>query len=407
MKKIISFILTLVTVLTLTFTLTACKGDESMENNNENSKQIGTHYMVNNGLADLAANGAVTVVDKSTAIAYSTYLASEDKLGESDQLVKLTKFNVLQPANATWVTVFDRDKDFDGQRLSESTVVSLDSNYLRVYAVNMVDYKYYYKDVNKKTLEVGELKELKFKTSLDSEPIVFSMDNINGYLSSQGHQAFKHLMLGSSIVTVDGKFYANFCGGEGMDNFMFMESTDCETWNCVSVVKHKVNYEAVLTYHDNKFWTYCRNGFTRPTTETRENLLYSEDGGKTWKQSNLALTSSDTRPALFIYQGELYLAYSSPLDVEYSTIRPWRCNIHVGKIVSNNGVETFEEVLYKESKYGIVYYSLFDYYGKMIMLYSSGELHPEEGTMGDYTQGKDCLMYTVLKQQDPILKIKA
>lgn len=53
--------------------------------------------------------------------------------------------------------MFDTDKDFDGQRLSEGTVVSLDSNYLRVYAVNMVDYKYYYKDVNKKTLEVGEL----------------------------------------------------------------------------------------------------------------------------------------------------------------------------------------------------------------------------------------------------------
>ncbi|MBQ2915876.1 MAG: hypothetical protein IJE51_03715 [Clostridia bacterium] len=171
------------------------------------------------------------------------------------------------------------------------------------------------------------------------------------------------------------------------------------------MVHHVVNYEAMLAYHDNKFWVICRNGAITVTDEKQQNLLFSEDG-IVWKQSNLELITSDTRPYLFNYQGDLYLAYSSPLSNDYSTVRPWRCNIHVGKIVSSDGVESFDEIIYKESKFGIVYYALKDWYGKMIMLYSSGELHPTEGLMDGWSQGKDCLNYTVLHSQEPQLTFK-
>lgn len=134
-----------------------------------------------------------------------------------------------------------------------------------------------------------------------------------------------------------------------------------------------------------------------------ERISQYSDDGITWKQSKLALTPSDTIPWLFCYQGDLYLAYSSPMPDSFSTVRPWRCNIHVEKIVSDNGVESFEELVCKESKFGIVYYTLLDWYGYMIMLYSSGELHPTEGLMGGWAQGKDCLNYTVLHTQDPVL----
>ena len=133
-------------------------------------------------------------------------------------------------------------------------------------------------------------------------------------------------------------------------------------------------------------------------------MLYSEDG-IVWTQSELSLVTSDTRPYLFNYQGDLYLAYSSPMPDDYSTVRAWRCNIHVGKIVSSGGIEVFEETVYKESKFGIVYYALKDWYGKMVMLYSSGELHPTEGLMDGWSQGKDCLNYTILHTQDPKLSL--
>jgi hypothetical protein len=166
-----------------------------------------------------------------------------------------------------------------------------------------------------------------------------------------------------------------------------------------------VNYEAMLGYYDNKFWVMCRNGNEVVNGEKQQNLLYSEDG-ITWKQSTLSLETSDTRPYLFNYQGDLCLAYSSPLPNDYSTVRPWRCNIHVGRIVSRDGREVFEEIVYKESKFGIVYYVLKDWYGKMIMLYSSGELHPTEGLMGGWSQGKDCLNYAELYSQEPALAFK-
>ena len=78
-------------------------------------------------------------------------------------------------------------------------------------------------------------------------------------------------------------------------------------------------------------------------------------------------------------------------------------NVVVGKIVSVNGEETFEEIVYKESKFGIVYYVLLDWYGRMVMLYSSGELHPTEGLMEGWSSGKDCLNYTILYSQEPEL----
>ena len=211
--------------------------------------------MINNGLDELAANAVELVVDERTAMAFAVYLSSKTAFGESNELVNLAKFNILQPTNVNWVTVFDKTADFGGAPLSECNIIELDGETLRVYAVNLKNLKYYFKDVDKRTLSVGEL----------------------------------------------------------------------------------------------------------------------------------------------------FLAYSSPMPREYSTVRPWRCNIHVGRILSEGECETFDEIIYKESKFGIVYYALLDWYGKMIMLYSSGELHPTEGLMFGWSQGKDCLNYTVLHTVEPKL----
>ena len=407
MKKIVTIITTLVLSISMMISLTACnKGDDGVIENT-NSKAIGTHYIINNALVDKSANGGLIVIDSKTAIAYSVYLASENKYGESDELVKLAKFSIMQPTNVNWVTVFDRDVDFGGAKLSECNIIDLFNDYVRVFAVNMSDYNYYYKDVNKKTLEVGELKQVKYKSAYKSPAVTFSKENINAHIKELGGQEFGHLQFGSAVVVVDRTYYVTFCGGNNMQNFIFMESGDGETWSFKSLVKHAINYEAPIAFHNDTFYVTIRNGNTKPTGEKQQNLMYSEDMGKTWKLSNLALESSDTRPFLFNYQGELYLAYSSPLAIDYSTVRPWRCNVHVGKIVTKNGEQTFEEVIYKQSKFGIVYYSLIDWYGYMIMIYSSGELYPETGRMGDYTQGKDCLMYTILKTEEPKdLKLK-
>ncbi len=369
------------------------------------TNKIGFHYMINNGLKEMAANAVEFVVDKKNGIVYAVYLSSSFSIGESSELVNLAKFNIMQPTNVEWINVFDMKKDFNGAELSECNIIDLDSETVRIFAVNLASYEYYYKDVNKKTLEVSEKKIVKFKIDNDSKPVDFNKDNINDLISSHRGQLFSYLQFTTAILKVGDYFYTTVCGGNAVGNFLFMKSTDGECWTFVSMVHHVVNYEAMLAYHDNKFWVMCRNGATTVTDEKQQNLLFSEDG-IIWKQSNLELTTSDTRPYLFNYQGDLYLAYSSPMSNDYSTVRPWRCNIHVGKIVSSDGVESFDEIIYKESKFGIVYYALKDWYGKMIMLYSSGELHPTEGLMDGWSQGKDCLNYTVLHSQEPQLTFK-
>ena len=367
--------------------------------------EIGTHVMINNGLSEMAANAVELVVDDKTGIAYAVYLSSETSFGESNELVKLAKFNILQPTNVEWITVFDRTFDFGGASLSECNIIDLDAQTVRVFAVNLKTLRYYYKDVNKKTLIVSEMKDVKFKASESSAAVTFDKDNINLHIQSLGGKSFDYLQFTTAILKVDDIYYTTVCGGNLLPNFLFMKSEDGETWSFVSLIKHMVNYEAMLAYHNDKFWIICRNGEETATGKQQQNLLYSDDGIE-WNQSNLTLATSDTRPYLFHYQGCLYLAYSSPMQNGYSTVRPWRCNVHVGKIVSENGVERFEELIYKESKFGIVYYALKDWYGKMIMLYSSGELHPTEGLMGGWSQGKDCLNYTVLHEQDPILSFE-
>lgn len=370
-----------------------------------NSTEIGSHVMISNGLKDMAANAVELTVDERTATAYAVYLASESSFGESSDLVKLAKFNVLQPTNIEWIEVFNRSKDFSGSPLSECNIIELNASTVRVFAVNKSNWTYYYKDVNKSTLSVGEMKEVKFKSSEGSDATSFSKSGINSYLSSIGGHSFSELQCTTKIIKVDGCYYATVCGGNNVGNVLFIKSDNGETWTLQSIINHSASYEAMLAYHDSKFWVMCRQGATSETSKTYQNLMYSEDG-KSWAQSNLALTVSDTRPYLFTYQGELYLAYSSPLPADYSTVRTWRCNIHVGRIVSENGAETFDELLYKESKFGIVYYALYDWYGSMIMLYSSGELHPTEGLMGGWSQGKDCLNYTILHSQEPHLGFK-
>ena len=368
-------------------------------------KKITSRYMINNGLSEMAANAVEFVVDEKSAICYAVYLSSETSFGESSELVNLAKFNIMQPTNAEWITVFSRDLDFFGHSLSECNIIDLDAKTLRVFAVDIVTNKYYFKDVDKKTLKVRELKEVKFKASEENEARPFTKDTVNALISNLGGDLFTYLQFTTEILKLDGVYYANACGGNAIKNFIFMKSLDGETWTFVSLVKHTVNYEAMLAYHDNKFFVMCRNGETAVSEKRQENLLYSSDGIN-WIQTNLSLETSDTRPYLFNYQGALYLAYSSPMSKDFSTIRPWRCNIHVGKIVSRDGEFSFEEEIYKESKFGIVYYALKEWYGNMIMLYSSGELHPTEGLMGGWSQGKDILNYTILKSEEPILKFK-
>ena len=367
--------------------------------------KIDTRFVINNGLKEMAANAVELVVDEKTGIVYAVYLSSETSIGESSELVNLVKFNILQPTNAEWVTVFDRALDFAGASLSECNIIDLNSETIRVFAVNLKTLKYYYKDVDKKTMSVGKMKEVKFKASEASPAVAFDKANINDHLRSIGGELFGYLQFTTAIIRVDRFYYTTVCGGNKVSNFLFMKSSDGETWSFVSLVKHMVNYEAMLGYYDNKFWVMCRNGEETVSERKQQNLLYSDDG-LNWTLSNLELETSDTRPYLFNYQGDLHLAYSSPLANDYSTVRPWRCNVHVGKIVSENGQERFEEKIYKESKFGIVYYAIKDWYGKMIMLYSSGELHPTEGLMGGWSQGKDCLNYTVLYMQEPALTFK-
>ena len=367
--------------------------------------QIGTHFMVNNGQKERAANAVEMIVDEKTGIVYAVYLSSEASIGESSELVNLAKFNIMQPTNVTWVTVFDKNSDFGGALLSECNIIDLDQDTVRVFAVNLEMLAYYFKDVDKRSLSVGPLREVKFKRCDSAEALLFSKDNINDHISSLGGHTFSYLQFTTAILKVDGCFYTTVCGGNRTENFLFMKSLDGEEWTYVSLVKHKVNYEAMLAYHDNKFWVMCRNGEELEQAKKQQNLIYSEDG-IVWVNSDLLLETSDTRPYLFNYQGGLYLAYSSPMPSDYSTVRPWRCNIHIGRIVTREGTEIFEEILYKESKFGIVYYALKDWYGKMIMLYSSGELHPTEGLMGGWSQGKDCLNYAIIHSQEPILTLK-
>ena len=68
--------------------------------------KIGTRFVINNGLKEMAANAVELVVDEKTGIAFATYLSSESSIGESSDLVNLVKFNIMQPTNLEWVTVF-------------------------------------------------------------------------------------------------------------------------------------------------------------------------------------------------------------------------------------------------------------------------------------------------------------
>jgi len=406
MKKIFKALICACIALVSMFSLSACNGGDGNVQATVN-KDLGDHYIINNAIVDLAASDSHTIVDKKSARAYTVYMASENKLGEGSELCKVAVYNTMQPTNVEWITAFDFEEDFGGLKITTCNIADIDSSTVRVYIGVHGENKYYYKDLNKQTLKIGEKKEVKYKSAYKSPAVNMTVDNVNAHIRELGGDEFNYVQMSSDMIKVDGTLYVAVAGGKALcQNFLFMESGDGITWSFVSMGKHAVSYEPMITYHDDKFWVMCRTGGTAPSNNTQQDLMYSEDMGKTWKQSNLALETSDTRPYIFTYQNELYLAYSSPLAKDYSAIRTWRCNIHVGKIVTNNGSQSFEEVIYKESKYGIVYYSLFDYYGKMIMLYSSGELHPEEGTMGGYTQGKDCLMYTILQEQDPILKIK-
>ena len=167
--------------------------------------KIDTRFVINNGLKEMAANAVELVVDEKTGIAYAVYLSSETSIGESSELVNLVKFNILQPTNAEWVTVFDRALDFGGASLSECNIIDLNAETIRVFAVNLKTLKYYYKDVDKKTLSVGKMKEVKFKASEALPAVAFDKANINDHLRSIGGELFGYLQFTTAIISSTNK----------------------------------------------------------------------------------------------------------------------------------------------------------------------------------------------------------
>ncbi|MBO5851956.1 MAG: hypothetical protein J6R29_06455, partial [Clostridia bacterium] len=260
-------------------------------------------YMISDGLTEMAANAVELVVDNNTGIAYACYLSSETTLGESTALVKIAKFNILQPTNVTWAVIFDRNLDFNGNDLLECNVLELNDKTLRVYCVNKVTWKYYFKDVDKKTLKASELKELKFKANDNAPVLNYDYQTINNEVILKNNGTpFSELQLTSPIIKVDGVYYTTSCGGANKDHTLFLKSNDGEVWTIKSVIPRGSNYEAILNYHGGRFWIMCRRGEEEPTNNKAKNLIYSYDG-ITWQTSNLELCLSETRPYLFNYQG--------------------------------------------------------------------------------------------------------
>ena len=185
----------------------------------------------------MAANAVEVVVDNNTGIAYAVYLSSETSIGESSELVKLAKFNIMQPTNVEWVTVFNKDTDLSGHILSECNILQLNDTTVRVFVIDRVTHTYYYKDINKKSLAVSKKREVKFKPCENVNAVSLNMQNVCDFVASYDIEPMKSLNMVTQFIEINGCFYTILCGHMS-DCALFVKSADGETWTVHSVIRH-------------------------------------------------------------------------------------------------------------------------------------------------------------------------
>ena len=149
----------------------------------------------------------------------------------------------------------------------------------------------------------------------------------------------------------------------------------------VGVIRHSAQYEAQSAILNGKIYAVLRGAVDN-------DFFVSDDMGKTFRPVG-RIDFNTTRPQLFAYRDRIYIAVSKK-GVEPNYVRDGRNNLLLLR-GEGDDLSQYEEVFHVSDPYGMVYYDISEYKGRLFMFWSSADLYVDKNP-----QAKDLLWFVSL-----------
>lgn len=340
-------------------------------------------------------------IDADRGMVYVPYTASRTSYGEANDIIGLSVFPINQPEKAVNYIVIENGVDIgNGQIFTnphESNILKM-SDRVRIFFVPVayladrtLDESIFYRDFIFSTKSFTEAYPVTLKTS-DLDPgQISNRTNVEAYITSKGFAV--------TTTAFPIGFISNFADdglgktfGMLTSNWMYpvvFETSDYgATILCKGVVPALTNYESQLAIIEGLMYIICR--------EANPNFFTSLDFGETITTEN-HFKMGNNRPQMIKYKGNIMIIHSEErLAGSISPLAPNGRTNAIFKFGTGGDIAAYKNKLELHSRYGMVYYTVFDYKGELYMTFSDSQLFYDKNT-----QGKDALYFLRLGEFYP------
>lgn len=337
---------------------------------------------------------------------YTVYTASRRNYGESHDVLAFNITPVCQPHRSITKVITEIGVDFslkDAQKIlcpncfyyttdevlyNAKTHFGKTADIYRGYVritIEVDGKKHYYLDYDIINDTFSELKPL--RVLFHGETVHLTGDVFKAYLEENGcpdYHAREHdefLILSDKFkLHTDGYRYILATASWAWPAMMRMKDGS-DIMEFVGVIPHSAQYEAQSAILNGRIYALLRGA-------EENDFWVSDDMGKSFRSVG-RVDFNTTRPQLFTYKDQIYIAVSKK-GVEPNYVRDGRNNLLLLR-GEGDDLSKYEQVFHVSDPYGMVYYDILEYKGRLFMFWSSADLYVDKNP-----QAKDLLWFVSL-----------
>nr|MBQ4319789.1 exo-alpha-sialidase [Clostridia bacterium] len=340
-----------------------------------------------------SSSASISCYDPDNGKIYAVYHASRTNYGESRDVLNLAIIPVAQPHRTETVILCESGKETPDGKVFKNMI---DGNCIfmngtvRIYFISGGT-QYFYVDFDTKTKTVSEFKPVLF--TYDGKTYELTDTVFAACLDSRGMTGYDFCDINEHIINTnkmrchDGYLYG--CLTSAVCQPVFFRTADGENFELTGIIDKLAKYECQSAILNGRMYCLLRGA-------DGDNFYISDDLGVTFKPCG-RLEFNETRPQVMTYKGKLLIAYSIK-GVTPNYVRDGRNNM---KLICGEGedLSKYEEIMFIQDRYGIVYYDITDYKGTLYMIFSNADLYLDKNP-----QAKDLLYYTKIGDLSDYIK---
>ena len=244
---------------------------------------------------------------------------------------------------------------------------------------------HYYLDYDIVNDSFSEIRPL--KVIFHGETVHFTGEIFKAYVEEMGcpdynqRESDEDLILSDKFHLHDDGYYYTLATAAWSWPALMRIKKGSDVMEFVGIIRKSAQYEAQSAILNGKIYAILRGA-------SEEDFYISDDMGKTFRPVG-RVDFNTTRPQLFAYRNQIYIAVSKK-GVEPNYVRDGRNNLLLLR-GEGDDLSKYEQLFHISDPYGMVYYDMLEYKGRIFMFWSSADLYVDRNP-----QAKDLLWFAGL-----------